>query len=141
MMSTVVILPRTNRSPFQLYLLALITLSGIAILTGLSNSPITQAMGSPEKYIWGSFLFVGGFFCLLGIYWPKDPITGMLIERTGLVALGGACLIWSVLVLWRVQWTGLFSATLTFALFLACLAQWRWINKDVNKVMRAIDDK
>ena len=90
--------------------------------------------------MWGAFLVIGGAFCLLGIYWPKDPITGMLIERTGLVALGGACLIFSGFIVWRVQWNGAFTALLTFALFLACLAQWRWINKNVKKVIKAIDE-
>lgn len=141
MMPVVVIFPRTNRSPFQLYLLGLITVSGLALVSGISTNPVTKAMGNPYNVIWGTFLFVGGFLCLLGIYWPKNPLTGMLIERSGLVALGGASLIWSILVMWRVQLTGLFSALLTFALFLACVAQWLWINKNVGKVIKAIDDK
>lgn len=139
-MPMVVVFERTNRSPFQLYLLGLITISGLAILAGLSNNPINEAMG-PYSIAWGIFLAGGGFLSLLGIYWPKNPFTGMLIERSGLVALGGASLIWSILVVWRVQMTGLFTAVLTFALFLACLAQWRWINKNVNRVMKASDEQ
>lgn len=94
-------------------------------------------MGNPYNVIWGLFLTIGGFLCLLGIYWPKSPITGMLVERSGLVALGGASFIWSILVVWKVHTNGLFSALLTFALFLACLAQWRWINKNVGKIIKA----
>jgi hypothetical protein len=96
-------------------------------------------MGEPYATIWGSFLTVGGALILLGIYWPKNTITGMLIERTGLVALGGACFIWSIAVVYKVHWNGLFSALLTFGLFLACLAQWRWIDKNVTRVIKAID--
>jgi hypothetical protein len=121
--------------------MGLITLSGIAMLSGISHSSVTDAMGTTSTYIWGAFLFAGGFLSLLGAYWPKDPITGMLIERSGLVALGGSSLIWSVIVVWRIHLNGLFSALLTFGLFLACLAQWRWVNKNVSKVMRAIHDK
>lgn len=141
MMPMVVIFPRTNRSPFQLYLLGLITVSGLAIATGISDNPIIRAMGSPYDILWGASLFVGGFLSLLGIYWPREVFTGMLIERSGLVALGGASLIWSVLVVYRVQTDGLFSALLTFALFLACLAQWKWIDKNVNKVIKAINEQ
>lgn len=137
----VLILPRTGRSPFQLYLLALITIAGIPLMLGVSDNAIAKAMGQPYANLWGGCLFLGGFSCVLGVYWPKDPITGMLIERTGLVGLGGASLIWSILVVWRIQLNGLFSATLTFALFLSCLAQWRWVNKNINKVMKAIHDK
>jgi hypothetical protein len=58
-----------------------------------------------------------------------------------LVALGGASLIWSILVLWRVQLDGIMSGSLTFALFLACLAQWRWVNRNVDKVMKAAHEQ
>lgn len=139
-MPMVMLLPRTGRSPFQLYLISLILLAGLGILTGVSNSTITEAMGKPYSIIWGIFLTIGGFFILLGIYWPRNTVTGMLIERSGLVALGGACLIWSVLVIWRVQLNGLFSAMLTFGLFLACLAQWRWIDQNVKEVMKVINE-
>jgi hypothetical protein len=97
-------------------------------------------MDEPYATIWGTFLTLGGFLILLGIYWPKDKITAMLIERSGLVALGGASFIWSVLVVWRVHMAGLFSALLTFGLFLACVAQWRWIDTNVSRVIKAIDD-
>lgn len=140
-MPTVVIIPQTGRSPWQLYLLSLITISGVALMLGISENPVTEAMGNPYTNFWGFFLSIGGFLSLLGIYWPKDPVTGMLVERTGLVALGGASLIWSVLVVWKVHLNGLFSATLTFGLFLASCAQWYWINKNVNKVIKTIDDK
>lgn len=141
MTPTVILLPRTGRSPFQLYLLALIIISGFATTLGFADNAITDQMGEPYTTLWGFFLTGGGVLSLTGIYWPKNPISGMLIERTGVVALGGASLIWSVLVIWRVHWNGFFTASLTFGLFLACIAQWYWINKNVNKVMKAIDDK
>ena len=140
MMSVVVIVPR-NRSPFQIYLLSLITVSGIALVTGLSTNRITEAMGTPYNYFWGFFLFMGGVLSLLGIYWPKSPFTGLLIERTGLVALGGASFIWSFLVVWKTHTDGLFSGLLTFGLFLACIAQWRWVNRRVHGIMKATDDE
>lgn len=136
----VLILPRTGRSPFQLYLVGLVLLGGFGIATSISRNMITQAMGEPYDTIWGWCLVLGGSSILLGVYWPKDQITGLIIERSGLVLLGGACLIWSVMVVWKTHTNGLFSAVLTFGLFLACLAQWRWINKGVNRVIKAIDD-
>lgn len=115
-------------------------LSIIGMATSISRNMITQAMGEPYATIWGWCLVLGGSSILLGVYWPKDQITGLIIERSGLVLLGGACLIWSVMVVWKTHTNGLFSAVLTFGLFLACLAQWRWINKGVNRVIKAIDD-
>lgn len=137
---TVVIITPQNRSPWQLYLLFLISISGSALMLGISQNSVTDSMGHPYTNIWGFFLTIGGLLSLLGIYWPKDPVTGMLVERTGLVALGGASFIWSVLVIWRLHLNGLLSATLTFGLFLASCAQWYWINKNVNRVIKAIDE-
>lgn len=136
----VFILPRTGRSPFQLYLVALIVLGGIGILTNVSKNPITDAMGETNTTVWGVFLTLGGLLVLTGIYWPKDTITSLIIERSGVIALGGASLIWSISVLWKVHSNGLFSSVLTFGLFLACLAQYRWLNKNVNSVIKAIDE-
>ena len=135
-----VVVNTPRKSPFQVYLLALITLSGIPIAIGLSDNAITREMGEPYSTIWGFFLFIGGLLGIVGLYWPKDLFTGILIERSSLVALGGSSLIWAVLVVWRVQLNGLFSASLTFGLFLACLAQFRYLNRQVNKVMKAVKD-
>lgn len=140
MMPMVVIFPRTTRSPFQIYLVALVILGGFGIITGVNRNMIINAMGEPYATYWGLFLTVGGLLILMGIYWPRDKFTGMLVERTGLVALGGASAIWSVLVIWKTQTNGLFSALLTLGLFLACLRQWRWIDKNVHKVIKAVDD-
>lgn len=104
---------------------------------------IIREMGHPYSTLWGSTLTIGGTSILTGIYWPKDAFTGLIIERTGLVALGGACLIWPILVVGRVHMNtpGALSATLTFGLFLASVAQWRWVNKTVNRVMKVVNDK
>lgn len=141
MTPTVILLPKGGRSPFQVYLLSLITISGIALVSGLSTNRVTESMGSPYNYFWGGFLFMGGLFSLLGIYWPRNPFTGLLIERAGLVALGGSSLIWTILVVMKTHKAGLFSGFLTFGLFLACVAQWRWVNKNVSIVVKAVHDQ
>lgn len=141
MMPTIVIEKnRGGRLPFQIYLLVLVTLAGIPMIFGVSTSAIIEQMGKPESNIWGAFLFIGGASNLIGLYWPKNTITGMFIERSGLIALGGAALIWSVLVVWRLHLAGAFSATLTFGLFLACLAQYKFVNKQIKSIIRVTDD-
>ena len=140
-MPMVVILPRTGRSPFQLYLVSLVLLAGIGITTNVNRNTITESMGEPYSTFWGLFLTIGGALVLIGIYWPTTSNTGLVIERSGLVALGGASLIWSILVIYKTHTVGLFSALLTFGLFLACAAQWFWIEKNVNRVVKAINDK
>lgn len=139
-MPTIIIIPKTTRSPYQLYLVSLVILGGIGQVSGISANMVTRAMGHTLVVIWGCFLIVGGILILIGIFWPKEKFTALLIERSGLVALGGACLVWSILVVWRTHTVGLFGAILTFGLFLASLAQWRWVNSDVNSVIKAIDE-
>lgn len=138
-MPTIVVLSERKRSPFQLYLIGLITVAGLSIMIGISDNPIYKAMGG-YSVVWGAFLFIGGTLQLLGIHWPRSTFTGMLVERSGLVAVGGASLLWSILVVWKVHLTGLFSAILTFALFMACLAQWRWVNKNVSRIIKAVNE-
>lgn len=138
-MPIVIVNTESNRSPFQIYLVALAVLGGIGILTKLSKNMIVDAMGKPYSTLWGLFLVIGGMLIILGIFWPRNIVTALLIERSGLVALGGASLIWSILVVWKVHTGGLFSALLTFGLFLACLAQWRWVNKNVSSIVKAVN--
>lgn len=140
-MTSTIVIPKTARSPFQIYLLGLIALSGVAIISGISHNMILEAMGKPYSSVWGFFLTVGSIFIFLGIYWPKDPVTGLIIERSGLVALGGSSLIWSVMVIWKTNTSGLFSSVLTFGLFLACFFQWKWVNHHVNRVIKVLNDK
>lgn len=135
-MTTVV---RGGRIPFQIFILVLLTVAGFPLIFGASSSDIVKAVGEPYSNIWGFLLFIGGFSNLLGIYWPKSIVTGMLIEKTGLVALGGASLVWSGLVLWRVHWGGLFTASLTFGLFVTCVVQFVFLSKQLKKIEEEAD--
>lgn len=129
-----------RRSPFQLFLLLLTLVAGIPIMLGVADNQVTEAMGSPYAFLWGLFLTIGSVFSLIGSLWPAAPETGMLIERTGLVALAGASFVWVVLVFSRIGWPAAYSGLLTLGFGIACAAQIFWIEKNINRIIQILEE-
>lgn len=135
-----------KRSPFQIFILILTMASGVPIIFGLSDNMIIKIMeeqsffGLPVSFFWGSFLSFGGLLTLIGSFWPKIS-TGMLIERSGLIVLAGASLLWASLVLWRVGWDGVYSGFLTIGFAFACAAQIRYIEKSIHNILKSLEVK
>lgn len=101
---------------------------------------ITKEMGKPWYHFWGGFLLVGSVISIFGSYW-NNKINGMLIERSGIFLLGGASLVWPILVialvgLLRSPFT--IISTLTFSA--ACFLQVRYINKHIKLITEAITE-
>jgi len=137
-MPVIIVSPvRWSRSPLQTFLLALCLVSGILIATGVSRNPVTKEMGEPWATIWGFSLCVGAAVALIGAFW-KNRITGMLIERSGILLLGLASLLWPILVTSNVGLDGLYSSTITLIFSIACFFQVRYINKHINLILEAI---
>lgn len=140
-MPVIVVEPlRWSRSPIYIFFLCLIAITGIITIAGLSDNMITKEMGKPYYHFWGGFLLVGSIVSVAGSYW-KDKINGMLIERSGIFLLGGASLIWGVLVILLV---GLlrspFTLVSTFTFALTCFLQVRYINKHITLITEAITE-
>lgn len=94
-------------------------------------------MHEPWVTMWGSFLVVGSLIALSGIVW-KNKITGMLIERSGIVLLGGASFVWPWLVIKEVGVPGLVTAAFTLGFSVACIWQVLYINHHMNLILDAI---
>lgn len=135
-MTTVVV--EYRRSPNHTFLIGLVGLTGILIALGVSDNRVIIAMGDPYATIWGIYLTLGSVITLVGTYWRKDIITGFLVERSGLILLSSGCFLWAILILLRIHLDGLFSAVVTFGFASTCYMQIRWINKNLDRVMRAI---
>lgn len=130
----------SDRSPFKICLLILVTVAGIPLMLGISQNRITDQMGQPYANIWGGALSLGGLLNLIGTYWQWRVLRGMFIERSGNILLGGAAFIWSILVIWKTGTDGILSAFFTVALAIACAAEVRRINKQVKKVLEIINE-
>lgn len=138
-MTTVVV--EYRRSPNHSFLIGLVGLTGLLISLGVSDNRVIIAMGEPYATIWGIFLTLGAIITLVGTYWRGEVITGFLVERSGLILLSSGCFLWAILILFRIHLDGLFSAVLTFGFASTCYMQMRWINKNLDKVLKAISNE
>lgn len=122
-----------SRHPFEVYLLVLAACSGVPLLFGEPNSgSINEAMPPLVVNMWGAMLVFGSVLALLGLYWRGRKVTGLLMERTGLVGVGGAALIFAVVAFSTVGVTATFSACITGGFGAACFTQAHRIGQRVR---------
>lgn len=128
-----------SRHPFETYLLTLAAVSGIPLLFGQVNSGSIEAALPPVMVaFWGSMLVLGSSLALVGLYWRGRPATGLLMERSGLVGVGGSSLIYAVVLIPN-GFQGLFSACVTAGFGLACFTQARRIGRRIDTAIHQAD--
>ncbi len=129
-----------SRHPFETYLLALAAVSSIPRLFGASNSDAVESALHPAiVYMWSVMLLAGSVLALVGLFWPGRSATGLILERTGLVGVGGAAMIYSTAVIIAAGLGGAFSFCIIAGFGLACFSQARRINKRIHFVMSVVD--
>lgn len=128
-----------SRHPFEVYLLVLAAVSGVPLLLGKPNSGSVQdALPPAMTALWGAMLVLGSTLALAGLYWRGRRSTGLLMERTGLIGVGGAALVYACILL-TTGWRGMFAACITGAFGLACITQARRISQRIHAVIQHID--
>lgn len=128
-----------SRHPFETYLLALAAVSGLPLLVGQPNSgTINESLPPSVVATWGAMLVLGSSAALAGTYWRGRRSTGLLLERTGLVGVGGAAVIYALLAVANVGTQALFSACITAGFGFACFAQARRISARIRAVLHQI---
>lgn len=130
-----------RRSPNHSFLIGLVGLTGFLISIGVSDNRIIIAMGEPYSTIWGTYLTLGSIITLVGVYWRRNVITGFLVERSGLILLSSGSFLWAVLILYKLHLEGLFSVVLTLGFSSTCYIQIRWLNKNLDRIMKAITNE
>ncbi len=126
-----------SRHPFETYLLVLAAVSGIPLAFGEPNSASIEATLPPLLVTgWGVMLVAGSLLALLGLYWRGHSGTGLLMERAGLVGVGGASLVYAgATILAAPGWSGAFAAAITSGFGVACFAQARRISTRIRAVI------
>src|SRR5918996_793715 len=85
-----------SRHPFEVYMLVLAAISGAPLLFGKPNScSIEETLPPLLVTAWGGMLVVGSLLALLGLYWRGRSSTALLMERAGLVGVGGAAVVYA----------------------------------------------
>lgn len=122
-----------GRSPFVVFLLAGSILSGLATLSGVAEPASLQRAVSPVVLVaWSVGLVGGGVITLAGLF--IEPITGLLVERLGLLPLVGGGAAYSVALLASNGRTGIVAAAWVASFTAAGLARVVQITRDVRRL-------
>lgn len=111
---------RAGRHPFQRYLLALAVLGSLPILAGEPTAGSIEALlPSYVVLTWSVLLLIGSVTALLGVYWPlREPvtpasfITALFLERLGLAVVWPTALVYAVIIVIVIGWSGLLTAAI-----------------------------
>lgn len=114
-------MPAVGRNPLEIYLLALCVISGAANLIAPA-APLPAHIPAVVAYAWYWLLIAGGGVALAGAWW-RDPLTGALVNRAGLVMIGFGAYAYAVAVGRPLTGRALLGAAILVAFGLA--AHWR----------------
>lgn len=134
---------RHGRNPFQTWVVAAATITGIVALL-----PVTRSSGVVERYLpawavlpWYLGLVVGGALALLGTILPARnvPRYGRLlgIEQVGLTVLGALLLSYGAAI--QVVVPGVLSGLTTLALGVACAVRWRQAARERRALQHLVE--
>lgn len=85
--------PTGPANPFEAGLLIVCLVQGAGVLSRVAQPNSIQAsLGPTLRLVWAGLLFLGGAASIIGLWWPWDPIDGVLIKRVGLLAAAGGTL-------------------------------------------------
>ena len=127
----------SSRHALVIFLLLLCVFAGLPALLGSDAKPgsIEALMPPVFRVFWSLFLTVGPLMAIAGILWPQLWL-GVLLEQTGLVALGGAGITYGVAIISFNGQNGFQSGSLVLVFGIFCLARvWqliRWVNKQTR---------
>lgn len=83
------VLVREGRNPYEV-----MTSVGVAVITvwavAHGESPsvsVQETLDHSQRVTWSLLCFAGAITTLVGLYWPRNPIMGLHIERAGQVML------------------------------------------------------
>lgn len=85
------LLIREGRNPYEVdTAVGVIVITIYAVLQGSPSVSVQESLSYSQRVVWSLLCFSGAAVTLVGLYWPKDRMTGLLIERAGQVMLAFA---------------------------------------------------
>ena len=90
----------TQRDPFETLLLGLSVLASVPLLRGDAGSALLEReLDNATVIAWGLALLIGSVLALAGSYWHGHAYAALVVERGGLVLVGGAAAVYALVVL------------------------------------------
>lgn len=139
----------SGKHPFQIFMCGLCAFSGAAylLLYAIGQAPAPRAIESTLPWwlrtAWLIMLFLGPSVVLVGTFWKSSNlsglVTGMLIQKRGLLVTAAATLAYTVAVISYAAGTGLLmQAMLTVCVNIgftaACWVRHRHISRDLTTI-------
>ena len=128
-----------SRNPFQVFLLCLCIFSAWSILA----DDVPSTVGTIEYYlntwqevIWSTLLIGGSGFALLGMFWPYNRGTGLILKRFGFNVLCVPIFMYGLLLVFKFGFGGLTMATILWGFAIASGTQARRVNKRIKEVLK-----
>lgn len=83
------LLIREGRNPYEVCTsVGIIAITLTAMIRRSSPSvSVQETLSQTQLILWSMLCLAGSVVTLVGLYWPKDHMTGLLIERAGQVML------------------------------------------------------
>lgn len=126
------------RNPLAVYLLILCCVSGLSLLGGVFTSgSIESELPFAAARIWGLMLTAGAGSTLIGMFWQGDRRTGLLIKRTGLLALSISAFIYALVIVTAAGMDGAFVGGIVLGFGVASAIQFVRINRRVHQIIKA----
>lgn len=127
------------RHPYETYTMAWTFLAGLALLIGGPRpGSVSASMGPIEQKIWAGTIVFGAALTLISIKWPNKG-TGLLIEQVGLVAAGGAIILYCLSAVWHMGPGAILPLGIIFGFGLACFRRAWEIQRQVLRAQREIN--
>jgi hypothetical protein len=137
--------PTGPPNPFEACLLGACVVIGAATAVGFAQPPAFEAtLPAWGRLLWGGLMLVGGVAAVAGLYWPGDPVDGVLIKRGGLITLAPLTLAYGLAGLADVPAARFVASTFAIAFAVACVLRVRQVTvaiKGLHSQLRGLREE
>lgn len=110
-----------RQHPFEVAMLLSAAAVGVSrLLAGSTSGSLERTLPPGLLLVWYVLLTFGSVVSLVGVFWV-EPVTGLLVERSGLWALSSACAVFGVAIVTVGGLRGVAASLFLFGFTVACL--------------------
>jgi hypothetical protein len=137
--------PTGPPNPFEACTFAACIMVGLAtVIPSTRPASFQEVLPTWGLNAWGVLMFMGGTAALTGLYWPKNPMDGVLIKRVGLMTLGPLTIAYGIAGLATDPHTRFVAAGFAFSIGIACLWRTRQVTvaiRDFHRQLRGLREE
>lgn len=120
--------PAGPPNPFEASLLLACIVVGFTAVIGYTQpASFEDALPPWGQRVWGALMLLGGLAAVAGLFWPWDPVDGVLIKRVGLATLCPALIAYGMAGLLTEPASRGVAAAFAVALGIACAVRVRQV--------------